>query len=139
MKRRFLFIGIAFVLVTALTTLSLMLAAEPVPFNADGTITYITPGDVLPASESERWVIAERDLYGTLAGDMVGEFALTYTGNVESIDTQIGNIHSVLVVGQYVLDVTGNITFEIDAALLLIRAVGGSVLQSKEVHCPLFP
>jgi hypothetical protein len=84
-------------------------SAKTAPFNAVGTIASITPGDVFPAGDSGRWVVAERQITGTLGGGIDGDFTLTYKANVESVLTQAGNLHGTLSVGDYVLNVTGKL------------------------------
>lgn len=85
------------------------LAAKPTSFNASGTITYISPGTVFPAGKSDRWVVAERELTGSLSGDISGDFTMTYKANVESVQTQAGNLHGRLEVSPYVLEVNGEL------------------------------
>lgn len=88
--------------VVALLLVSLMpgtvLAAKPVDFNAGGQVLGITEGDVHPAGESGRWVVAERDMFGFLGGSINGFFDLTYKANIESVETQAGTMHGKMVV-----------------------------------------
>ncbi|MFC1969180.1 hypothetical protein ACFLVF_01655 [Chloroflexota bacterium] len=88
------------------------LAAKPVPFLASGGITSITPGDVMPAGQSGRWRVIERELTVNLFGDIGGaegiESTMTYKANVE-LATQAGNLHGTLEAGSYVAKVNGKI------------------------------
>ena len=111
MKKRSLFVSL--VLISVLTALmpTAALAAKPtkfVDFNASGVITYITGGDVLPAGDSGRWRVIERELDGQLSGDINGSFALAYKANVE-LATQAGNLQGTLVADQYSIKVNGTI------------------------------
>ena len=109
MKKRLLSISLALVLLLTALIPASALAAKPVSFDASGTITDISAGDVFPAGKSGRWVVAERELMGTLSGDISGEFTMTYKANVESVETQAGNLHGTITVGSYVLKVNGKI------------------------------
>jgi len=81
------------------------LAAKPVPFEAEGIIDEITPGNVAPAGQSGRFRVIEREIGGAFdSGDIIGDFDLTYKANVELM-TQAGNLHGVLNVGPYVAKV----------------------------------
>lgn len=115
MKRRLLFISLALALVLTTLMPSLVLAAKPVAFKAGGIITDISPGNVLPAgkldedtgnSASGRWRVVEREIRGTLSGDIGGDFLFTYKANVE-LATQAGNFHGTLGVGDYTMKVEG--------------------------------
>lgn len=108
MKKRLL--SISLVLVSVLTALmpTAVLAAKPVEFKATGNIAYITEGDVLPAGNSGQWRVIERELGGTLSGDINGAFTLNYKANVE-LATQAGNLHGTLQAGSQVLEVNGKI------------------------------
>ncbi len=111
MKKR-LFISVVLALVLTVLGSVPVLAAKPADFSASGTITGISPGDVFPAGESGRWVVAERELTGTFPDgeDISGDFTLTYKANVE-LATQAGNLHGELAMddGSYVLKVNGKI------------------------------
>lgn len=107
MKKR-LFISVVLALVLTALGSAPVLAAKPADFEASGEIGSITPGDVFPAGNSGRWRVIERQITGTLAGDINGDFTLTYKANVE-LATQAGNLHGTLEVGSYVLKVNGKI------------------------------
>lgn len=110
MKRKLWYVSLALALVLTTFMPISALAAKPVPFDASGTITYISPGTVFPAGKSDRWVVVERELVGEfLSGDISGEFTMTYKANVESMQTQAGNFHGTLTVSErsYVLNVNG--------------------------------
>ena len=109
MKRRLLFISLALALVLATLMPGTALAAKPASFGASGIITYISPGTVVPAGESDRWVVVERELGGTfLSGDINGNFTMAYKANVE-LSTQAGNLHGMLEASPYVLKMNGKI------------------------------
>lgn len=109
MKRRLLFISLAIALVLSILMPGTALAAKPASFGASGIINYISPGTVIPAGESGRWVVVERELSGTfLSGDINSNFTMVYKANVE-LSTQAGNLHGTLEAGSYVLKMNGNI------------------------------
>jgi len=108
LRKKLLFMSLALALVLTVLTPAVALAAKPVPFEANGAITSITPGDVFPAGESGRWRVVERDITGNLSGNISGDFTLTYKANVE-LATQAGNLHGTLEAGESVLNVNGKI------------------------------
>lgn len=109
MKGRILFISLALVLVLTALMPGIALAAKPASFDASGIVTYISPGTVLPAGESGRWVVVERELRGTfLFGNINDDFTMTYKANVELV-TQAGSLHGTLKTGSYVLKLNGKI------------------------------
>lgn len=104
-----IFVGLALVLVLAAFMPAPALAAKPVPFNANGTVYYITPGTVEPAGDSGRFVVVERDIVGSLSGSINGAFKLSYKANVE-LATQAGDLHGTMQVGDNnTLNVNGKI------------------------------
>lgn len=107
-KKRLLIISLILAMLLAALTPATALAAKPLPFNAAGTISGISPGDVAPAGESGRWRVIERKLTGNLSGDFSGPFTMTYKANVE-LATQAGNFQGTLEVGSSVLRVNGKI------------------------------
>lgn len=107
MKKR-LFISVALALVLTVLGSAPVLAAKPGDFGATGTISSITPWGVFPAGASGRYVVVERQITGTLAGNIGGDFFMTYKANVE-LATQAGNLHGTLEVGGYILQVSGKI------------------------------
>jgi len=108
LRKRLLLMSLALALVLTALTPAVALAAKPVPLEANGTITSITPGDVFPAGESGRWRVVERDITGNLSGAISGDFTMTYKANVE-LATQAGNLHGTLEAGESVLNVNGKI------------------------------
>lgn len=112
MKKRLLLISLMLVLLTALMPAT-ALAAKPPPLSAAGEINYIEAtviGDnVFPAGNSGRWRVVSREMGGELSGDINGSFLLTYKANIESTETQAGNLHGDLEVGSYVFKVNGKI------------------------------
>ena len=107
MKRKSLLIGLALALLSILVMPVSALAAQPVAFSASGTISSISTGDVLAAGKSGRWVVQERELCGSLSGDINGDFVLTYKANVD--ENQAGNLAGELTVGQdaYIMRLNG--------------------------------
>jgi len=115
MKRRTLLISLVLVLILTALAPATALAAKPQSFYAAGKITYISPGEVLPAGESGRWRVIERELRGELLPevegletDISGPFTMTYKANVE-LATQAGNLHGILEIGDYTFRVNGKI------------------------------
>ena len=109
MKRRLLFISLVLALLLTALMPSTALAAKPASFGASGIITCISSGTVVPAGESGRWVVVERELGGTfLSGDISGDFTMSYKANVELL-TQAGNLNGTLEAGTYVLKVNGKL------------------------------
>ena len=100
---------VSLILALAITTFMPVPAIAAEPFSADGTIDYISPGTVYPAGASGRWIVAERELLGTLSGDINGQYTITFKANIESINTQAGNFHGTLLVDTYSLKVNGRI------------------------------
>jgi len=82
MKGKILLIGLALALSLILSMPTPAFAAKPVEFSASGTISSISTGYVLPAGNSGRWVVHERELCGTISGDINGDFVLSYKANV---------------------------------------------------------
>ncbi len=109
MKKRSLFISLVLALVLTTLMPAAAMAAKPASFYASGDITSISPGTVLPAGEeSGRWRVVERELAGSLSGDINESFTMTYKANVE-LATQAGNLHGTLEAGPYVAEVNGKI------------------------------
>ncbi len=98
MKKRIFLVSLALVLALFLLAPAPALAAKPVEFNASGSIETISAGDVLPAGNSGRWVVHERELCGILSGDINDDFVLTYRANVD--ENQAGNLSGKLTIGQ---------------------------------------
>ena len=96
MRKKGMAWGLVVALVLALVFPAAALAAPPetVSIEATGYITGITPGDVFPAGDG--WIVRSRDIYGTLSGDIEGNFTLTYKAKVDSY--QAGWFHGTLAV-----------------------------------------
>ncbi len=108
MRKRLLFTGLVLALVLTTLVPAAAMAAKPVPFSASGTISYISPGTVLPAGESGRYRVGERELGGTLSEDISGSFTMTYRGNFD-VNTQAGTFHGTVDADSYVLKVDGRV------------------------------
>ena len=108
MKRKVTLILLTLVMVLAFSMPTTALAAKPASLSASGVVTTITDGDVFPAGNSGRYVVASRSLTGILAGDINGAFTLDFKANVE-LATQAGNLHGTLQAGSQVLEVNGKI------------------------------
>ena len=107
MKRKILLIGLTVALALVLLVPTAAFAAKPVAFLASGTISSISPGDVQPAGNSGRWIVHERDLYGTISGDINGDYVLNYRATVD--ENQEGNLAGKLTVqGQDVYNLSIN-------------------------------
>ncbi len=111
MKKKLL-ISLALALLLSTLLPSAALAAKPpskfADFNASGTITYITGGDVLPAGNSGRWRVIEREVGLQLSGALNGAFTLAYKANVE-LATQAGNLQGTISADPYTIRVNGTI------------------------------
>lgn len=108
MRKRLLFTSLVLALVLTTLVPAAALAAKPASFYASGGISGISPGTVLPAGESGRWRVIEREISGSLSGDIDGDFTMAYKANVE-LATQAGNLHGTLEAGSYVAKVNGKI------------------------------
>ena len=109
MKRGLLFISLALALVLTLLMPGTALAAKPSSFASTGIVTYILPGTVVPAGESDRWIVVERELGGAfLSGDISGNFTMVYKADVE-LSTQAGNLQGTVEAEPYAFKVNGNI------------------------------
>jgi hypothetical protein len=113
MKKRLVLISLTLVLMLMALAPATALAAKPQPFCATGVITGIEAtviGDnVFPAGNSGRWRVVGREIGGELSGDVNGSFLMTYKANIESTETQAGNLHGTLDVGEYSFKVNGTI------------------------------
>lgn len=114
-------VGLILTLVLVLVAPAPALAAKPVGFTASGIITQVLPGDIFPAGTSGRWVVDERQMFGTISGDANGDFILTYSANV-NLETQAGSFHG---------------TIEVDS--LLINVIGKSQLVGDSYPGPIIP
>jgi len=102
-KKKILMMGMVLALVLTVVTPATAMAAKtpPLPVTT-GEIIAITPGDVFPAGNSDRWVVKNRDIvidFG--AGDSLqGYYFLTYHTNVvvdvEDEILQAGNLQGFL-------------------------------------------
>ena len=127
MKRGFLIGFILFLTLVVLTPVP-VLAARPVPLNANGDISFISAGTVKPAGDSGRWVVVEREIKGSFSGpDIVGPFAMAYKANVE-LATQAGNLHGTLTAGEKTLNVDGKID-----PLTLVEVAPGTFLPKLSI------
>jgi len=111
MKRRlFMSLALALVLITLAPTAAM--AAKPASFDASGYISDISVPDQWQAGKSDRWVVVERQISGTLFGDIGGEvgtdFTMTYRGNFD-VNTQAGTFHGTVDADSYVLKVDGRV------------------------------
>ncbi len=127
MKRE-LIISLALALVLALATImpSPAPAAEPVAFATSGTVSSITPGTVKPAGTSGRFVVIQRDIVGSMSGDIIGAYTFSYKANVELL-TQAGNLHGTLTVGESTFNLNGKI------APLMLVPVGEYLLPKLNI------
>ena len=113
MKRRLLLISLALVMMLMALAPATALAAKPQSLRAAGEINYIEAtviGDnAFTAGNSGRWRVVGREIGGELSGDINGSFLMTYKANIESTETQAGNLHGTLDVGEYSFKVNGKI------------------------------
>jgi hypothetical protein len=113
MKRRILLISLALVLIMTVLAPATALAAKPQPFYAAGVISEIEDteiGDnVFPAGNSGRWRVVDREIAGSLSGDINDSFLMTYRANIENELTQAGNLQGTLVAGDDSFNVNGKI------------------------------
>ncbi len=87
-----------------------VLAEQKVPFIVTSTHTQDTPwsideGEVKPAGKSGRFIVRDRHVTGTFAGDISGGFTISYDTNVP-LATQSGPIHARMVAGVYEANIT---------------------------------
>ncbi len=87
-----------------------VVAGQQVPFIVSSTHAQNTPwsideGDVKPAGHSARFIVRDRHITGTFAGDISGGFTVTYDTNVP-LATQSGPIHARMVAGVYEANMT---------------------------------
>ncbi len=96
--KRYLSLFLALVVICSMVMSGTALAAPPQgKIVATGVVWGITPGTVASAGDSARWIVMERDVYGTFDGpEITGFFDFKYKANIESVDTQAGNLHGVL-------------------------------------------
>ncbi|MBH0201297.1 MAG: hypothetical protein HP496_03085 [Nitrospira sp.] len=80
-------------------------AGSPTLFSASGTISKIDVGDVDPAGKSGRFIVRDRHIEGTFAGDISGGFTITYDANVP-LATQSGPVYARMTVGVYEANMT---------------------------------
>lgn len=64
-------VGLVLALALALVVSVPTLAAKPEGFVASGIITEISPGDIFAAGNSDRWIVDEYQMFGTISGDVV--------------------------------------------------------------------
>ncbi|MFH1003663.1 MAG: response regulator, partial [Chloroflexota bacterium] len=81
------------------------------PFHSVGSITQISRGEVQPIHETHRWRVTRRVVCGHLEGDISGDYTITYSADIDSLETQSGTLSGVLAVagGSYALDIEGRI------------------------------
>lgn len=106
MNKKILMVGLVLALTLVLVAPVPALAAKPVTFEANGIITEVSPGNIFAAGNSGRWVVDERQMFGTITGNVGGDFELTYTANVD-LETQAGSFHGTLEVGSLLFRVRG--------------------------------
>jgi hypothetical protein len=80
-------------------------AGPPKPFSASGPISRNDEGNVKPAGESGRFIVRERHITGTFAGDITGAFTITYDANVP-LTTQSGPVHARMTTDSYEANMT---------------------------------
>lgn len=106
MKKKIIILGLVLALTLVLVAPVPALAAKPADFGASGIITDVSQGDIFPAGNSGRWVVDERQMFGTIEGDVNGDFILTYAANVE-LETQAGSFHGTLEINSLLFKVRG--------------------------------
>ena len=80
--------------VLAVGFIAVPVLAEPLKaFSVSGPISGIDVGNVKPAGVSGRFIVRERHITGTFAGDITGDFTITYDANVP-LATQSGPVHA---------------------------------------------
>ena len=110
MKTRLTFgVILAILLSSLLPGAALMAKPATKPFNATGSVTYITPGTVYQAGATGKWVVLERTIGGNVAGSLNGPFTMTYNALIDSVYTQAGTLHGKMKAGENVLKVDANI------------------------------
>jgi len=109
-KRRLPIISIVLTLILVVMIPATAIANEgrPTKIESYGEITGITAGVVTPLGESGRWGVIEREILGTITGDINGDFTLTYKG-VFKLENQAGNFHGTMETGTCFLRVNGKV------------------------------
>ena len=105
-----LIISIVLALILVVVTPATVIANEGrlTKIEAYGEITGITAGIVTPLGESGQWGVIEREILGTITGDINGGFTLTYKG-VFKLEDQAGNFHGTMETGAHFLRVNGKV------------------------------
>ncbi len=110
MKKKMLVLAITVIMLLTCIIPAPVLAASHTEVSATGVVYGITEGTVYPAGESGRWRVVERDLFGAfVGGDILGGFQLHYKANIESTETQSGNMNGELYCGAYTFKLNGKI------------------------------
>jgi len=92
--------------VLAVGFIAVPVLAEPLKaFSVSGPISGIDVGNVKPAGVSGRFIVRERHITGTFAGDITGDFTITYDANVP-LATQSGPVHARMIVDSYEANMT---------------------------------
>ncbi len=111
MKRRIAVFSLVLV-VALLAVLPGTALAGKAPFSAAGVITGIEQTVVgenaFPLGNSGKWLVRDRDIYGSLEGDIQDDFTLTY-GGIFSIQTQAGCLAGTMTAGSRTFFVVGTI------------------------------
>jgi hypothetical protein len=106
--KRILFISLILALMLSLVLPSVAMAAKPAVFSAQGTMTGIDDGTTKQLGHSGLWLVKDRHIDGVLAGDLTGNFKITY-GGVFALPSQKGNLSGRMVVGQKVFEINGSV------------------------------
>ncbi len=112
MKKKLLIsLALALVLSTLLPTAALAAKPQPSTFYAAGSINDITPGKVIAAGATGKWVVVEREITGYLSGSINGAYTMDYHAMIQSVYTQAGDFQGWLTLddGSRVLRVKGTI------------------------------
>ncbi len=105
--KRILAISLVLALALILLVPSTAMAAKPVAFAANGSLSGIDEGDVKPLGNSGKWLVSDRNIQGEfIDGDLEGAFTLTY-GGVFDISDQSGRLNGHLFTESGTFTVTG--------------------------------
>jgi hypothetical protein len=110
---RILIISLALAMAVILLLPAVAAASGPAGFSANGDITGISRTEVglnaFPLGNSGNWRVVDREITGSLTGDLVGEYTLTYEG-VFDIRTQAGCFTGILKSGDCILSLNGKVS-----------------------------
>jgi hypothetical protein len=134
--KRILFISLVLALMLSLILPTVAMAAKPAAFSAQGVMSSIDDGTVKQLGNSGLWLVKDRHITGTLTGDLVGDYTITY-GGVFRLTTQEGQLAGRMEVGSTVIALTGSVeplTFTNFGAPILSIHGNWTVLKGEKAN-----